>query len=75
MRLEDLCNEFWDEIVSLMEFRIIEKIAYPKGGLSRMEAVRAYCVIDPDFWDILGCYLHLDEAEIKREKGMLRIAS
>ena len=75
MSLRDLCNEFWDDIVSLMDFRVIEKVVYPKGGLSRIEAVRAYCMIAPDFWDVLGCYLYLDKGEIAKEKRMQRMAS
>ncbi len=75
MSLKDLCNEFWDDIVSLMDFRVIERIAGPKGCHSRIDAVRAYCREDQDFWDTLGCYLHLDIAEIRREKDMQRKAS
>ncbi len=75
MCLEDLCNEFWDDIVSLMDYQVIEKIVIPKGGLGRVEAVRAYCGIDPDFWDVLGCYLHLDGVLIDTEKAMQRKAS
>ena len=75
MRLEDLCNEFWDDIVSLMDFQVIERIAGPKGCLNRIEAVRTYCREDEDFWDVLGDYLYLDKAEITKEKRMQRKAS
>ncbi len=75
MNLTDLCNEFWDDIVSLMDFRVIEKIANPKARLSRVDAVRAYCREDQDFWDVLGCYLYLDKGEIAKEKRMQRMAS
>ncbi len=75
MRLKDLCNEFWDDIVSLMDFRVIERIAGSKGCLNRIEVVRAYCMIEPDLWDVLGDYLHLDKGEITREKLMQKKAS
>ena len=75
MSLQDLCNDFWDEIVSLMDYRVIIKIRQPKAGLSRIEAVRAYLFIDPDFLYTLGAYLHLAPAEIAREEGMLLKAS
>ena len=75
MSLKNLCNEFWDEIIALMDYRVIEKIVHPKGGLSRIEAVRDYCMIDPDFWDVLGSYLYLDVSEIAKEKRMQKKAS
>ena len=75
MRLKDLCNEFWDEIIALMDYQVIEKITQPIGGLSRIEAVRAYCMEDPEFFNILRTFLHLDEAEIAREMSMQRKAS
>ena len=71
MSLKDLCNEFWDEIVSLMDYRVIERIRQPKGGLGRIQALRAYFYLDPSFIEKLESYLHLEASEAELERQML----
>ncbi len=75
MSLRDLCNEFWDEIVYLMDYQVLERIMQPVGGLSRIEAVRAYCRLDPGLLEKLSSYLHLERSEVHRERQILLKAS
>ena len=60
MSLKDLCNDFWDEIVSLMNVYVLEKLVLPKGKYTRLDALHRYLKLDPDFLETLGSYLHLD---------------
>ncbi|MCR4691134.1 MAG: hypothetical protein K5739_07310 [Lachnospiraceae bacterium] len=75
MSLRDLCRDFWDDIVSLMDVRILEKLVLPVGGYSRMDALHRYLRLDPDFLLTLGKYLHLDREEMIQEMALLEIAS
>ena len=75
MSLIDLCNDFWDEVVSLMEVQVLERVNLPKGKYSRMDALRRYFIIDPEFLEMLVIYLHLNPEEMVQEMALLETAS
>ena len=75
MSLRDLCKDFWDEVVSLMDVQVLERLVLPKGKYTRMDALHSYLRIDPDFLETLGSYLHLDPEEMLQEMAILEVAS
>ena len=75
MSLRDLCKDFWDEVVSLMDVHILEKLVLPKGGYTRLDALHRYLRLDPDFLQTLSRYLHLDPDEMVQEMALLEMAS
>ena len=75
MSLRDLCDEFWDEIVSLMNVYVLERIVLPKGRYTRLDALHMYLKLDPDFLEMLVLYLHLDPEEMVQEMALLEMAS
>ena len=75
MSLKDLCNDFWDEIVSLMNVYVLEKLVLPNGKYTRQDALHRYLKLDPDFLETLGSYLHLDPEEMVQEMALLEMVS
>ena len=75
MSLRDLCNDFWDEMVSLMNVSVLEKLILPNGKYTRLDALHRYLRLDPDFLETLGKYLHLDPDEMVQEMALLEMAS
>ncbi|MCR5283158.1 MAG: hypothetical protein K6E18_07285 [Lachnospiraceae bacterium] len=60
MKLRDLCNELWDDIVALMDFSLISRLYGRCKECSHYEYLKAYLSIDKGFIFKLGRYFNLD---------------
>ena len=70
LSLKDLCTEFWDDIVYLMDDRILGNITPLVEGMNHLEILKLYFDLDAGFMKKLSLYLHLDMGEAKRELMM-----
>ncbi|MCR4691132.1 MAG: hypothetical protein K5739_07300 [Lachnospiraceae bacterium] len=60
MKLRDLCNELWDDIVALMDYVKVEKLYGRCNGCSHYEYLKAYLSMDRGFIHKLCRYFNLD---------------
>ena len=60
MKLRDLCNEFWDDIVALMDYVMLGKMYGHFTGSTHYEYLKAYLSLDKGFVYKLGRYFNLD---------------
>ncbi len=60
MRLRDLCSEFWDDIVALMDYVVLGKLYGHCNGCSHYEYLKAYLKADKRFIYKLCRYFNLD---------------
>ncbi len=60
MKLRDLCNELWDDIVALMDYVTLGKLYEKCSGCSHYEYLKAYLTIDRRFIEKLRRYFNLD---------------
>ena len=60
MRLRDLCSDFWDEIVALMDYVTLERLYGYCNGYSHYEYLKAYLKADKRFIFKLCRYFNLD---------------
>ena len=60
MKLRDLCNELWDDIVALMDYVTVGKLYGRLKGCSHYEYLKAYLSVDRRFIFKLGRYFNLD---------------
>ena len=60
MRLKDLCSEFWDDIVALMDYVTLGKLYGRCIGCSHYEYLKAYLKADRGFMVKLCRYFNLD---------------
>ena len=60
MKLKDLCNELWDDIVALMDFSTVSRLYGRVTGSSHYEYLKAYLSTDKCFIYKLARYFNLD---------------
>ena len=60
MKLRDLCNELWDDIVALMDWVKLTRLYGRYTGSSHYDFLKTYLSIDRDFIYKLSKYFNLD---------------
>ena len=60
MKLKDLCNELWDDIVALMDWAVLGRFYGLFSGYSHYELLKAYLSVDRGFMKKLSKYFNLD---------------
>jgi len=70
LSLKNLCAEFWDDIVYLMDDKILGSITPLVEGMNHLEILKLYFDLDAGFMQKLSLYLHLDMREAQKELMM-----
>jgi hypothetical protein len=60
MKLKDLCNEMWDDLVALMDWVTLGKLYGQYTGCTHYEFLKAYLSFDTGFIAKLTKYFNLD---------------
>ncbi len=60
MKLRDLCNELWDDVVALMDWMLLGKLYGKYTGESHYDYLKTYLSMDRSFIYKLCRYFNLD---------------